>query len=168
VKVPADSMEAIEWPTVAQYRSERTKKKKQIEPIAKAVEKAVTDALTSPGVTNAGRQAGTRVAAAGARAAAGVRAALSVGTGGAAAGLATLGVAGSAAAVAAAFGVGYGLGKLALKAVEYMSPEMRQQRRNQDLVKARKQYEAKVGRPVNRAEAKAMAQGWAQASGVTL
>jgi len=45
---------------------------------------------------------------------------------------------------------------------------MRQERRNKDLVKARKQYEAKVGRLVNRAEAKAMAQGWAEASGVKL
>lgn len=49
-----------------------------------------------------------------------------------------------------------------------MSAEQRQQRRNQDLVKARKKYEAQVGRPVNREEAKAMAQGWAQASGITL
>jgi hypothetical protein len=93
---------------------------------------------------------------------------VSLGTGGAAAGLASLGVAGSAAAVAAAFGIGYAIGTAGRAAVRYMSPEMRQQRRNQALVKARKEFEAKVGRPVNRDEAKAMAKGWADASGITL
>lgn len=163
-KVAEDSIEAIEWPTVAEYRSERKKVtkevKKNVEAVKKLGEKAVEQVFQSPEVANYGRAAAGKVSAGSRAAAAGARKALSVGGGSAAAGIAALGTAGTVAAVGAAFAVGYGIGTAGVKLWNYLKPAERDYRKAQAFRAARKQWEQDKGRPMTTEEVKAMGRGF--------
>lgn len=163
-KVAEDSIEAIEWPTVAEYRSERKKVtkevRKSVDAVKKVAEKAVENAIQSPEVANAGRAIAGKVSAGSRAVSEGARKAVSLGGGSAAAGVASLGAAGTALAVGAAFAIGYGIGTAGLKLWQYLKPEERDYRKAQAFRAARKKFEEEKGRPMTTEEVKAMGRGF--------
>lgn len=163
-KVPEDSIEAIEWPTVAEYRSERKKVKKEVQKdvdaVKKVAEKAIDNVFQSPEVGNVGRAAAGKVRAGAGAVSAGARKAVAVGSGSAASGVAALGAGGTALAVGAAFAVGYGIGTAGLKLWKYLSPSERDYRKAQAFREARKKFAAEQGRPMTTEEVRAMGKGF--------
>lgn len=153
-------MEAIEWPTAAQYRSERAKRTKRTKAVQKAFTQSATSLIKSPeGQEYGQRIRGKAAAGAGAVASAG-RKAVSLGRGSAAAGIATLGVGGTVAAVGAALGVGYAIGTGMRAAWQHLKPAERDYRKAQAFRAARRQFEIEHGRPMTVEEVRAMGRGF--------
>jgi hypothetical protein len=164
VRVGVYSQEALDWPTVAEYRAEQKKVKRVVDPIGKAASAAIAGAIDTEAARNAFDRGSARVVGAVGRTVAAGRRAVLLGRGTAAAGVASLGVAGTAAAVAAAFGVGYAIGTAGLKAWGYLSPQSRQDRRNKAFQQARRDFAERQGRPMTVEEVRAMGRGFLEAS----
>lgn len=160
VKVAEDSLEALTWPTAAEYRSERTKRRQKAKKVEAQVERAVEKAIKSEqgqkAVAVATQRAGKAVTAV----RGGAARAAAIGGSSVGAGAASLGAAGTAAAVVGAFGVGYAIGTGLRKAWQYLKPEERNYRKALAFREARLKYEAEKGRPMTLEEVRAMGRGF--------
>ena len=145
--VPKGSIEADEFLTAAQARTDRRAKTRERRQTVKELTKAVKPIAEVAIASSLGGAArlGSAVRAAGAAAGAGV------GT--------------TAAAVAAALAVGYAIGTGLRAAWHAMSTTERNARKSLAFARARRELAAKLGRPLRPDEVRAMGRGFLQSIG---
>lgn len=155
-RVPQGSDEELNWPTAAEWRSERKKNKRERDKVIDEAQKVGGQLLQNEGVQR-GIQAGRARVAAGANRAAGtVRRIGSVAGGGVGAAVRAIGGAGVAAAVLAAGAAGYGVGYLLNKWIErnrdQATPEAVRAKRTLLIIQERRKWEKDNGRAMTQAE----------------
>lgn len=147
VTVPKDSIEADEFLTAAQARTDRRTRTRERTKTRKEIQRSVTPIARTAVAHATARtiQLGTAVRGAGAAAG--------------------LGVGGTAAAIAAALGVGYAIGTGLRALWKAMTPTERNARKALAFRRARIDLAAKLGRELTPDEVRAMGRGFLQSIG---
>jgi hypothetical protein len=146
----------LEWPTAAEWRSERKKKKKEREKMIDEGQKIGGQLLQNEGVQRGLQQGRAAAAAAGGRVAGAAGRARRIAGGSVGGAVAALGGTGVAAAVLAAGAAGYGVGYLLNRWIERnrdaATPEAIRAQRTILIIQQRRKWEKDNGRAMTQSE----------------